>query len=51
MRKIDLVDLIAGFNQHHALGQGERHEMWLQPIEMISGKRGQQLIIQRKTGV
>jgi hypothetical protein len=36
--EIDLVDLIAGFNQHCALRQGERHEMGLQPIEMISGK-------------
>ena len=47
MREVDLVDLVAGLNQHVALRQGDRCEMRQQPIEMIARKGGEQLVVQR----
>jgi len=51
MREVDLVDLVAGLQQHHALLQGERGEVRQQPVEITARQGGEQLVVQGKTGV
>ena len=51
MGEVDLVDLVAGLEQHLALLQGHRRQMRRQPVEVIARQRSKQLVIQGKTGV
>ena len=51
MREVNLIDLVAGFEQHQALRQIRCRQMREQPIELIAGQRGEQFVIQGMTGV
>src|ERR1019366_3382031 len=42
---------VAGFEQHGPLLEGDRRQMRQQPIEVIARQRGEQLVVQGKTGV
>jgi hypothetical protein len=45
MREVNLIDLVAGFEQHEPLRQLKGDEMRKQPIEMITGQRSEKLVV------
>jgi hypothetical protein len=51
MREVNLIDLVARFEHHQPLRQLHGREVRQQPIEVIARQRGEELIVQGKTGV
>jgi hypothetical protein len=50
MWKIDLIDFVAGFDHHIALGKGGGREMRNHALEMIARKGGEEFVVQGVTG-
>ena len=46
MREIDVIDLVAGLDQHRTLLQGDARKVRYQASEIATRKRRQKLVVQ-----